>query len=269
MPNTLLKPGKQNGKLAFKDPDFLMRDEMRSHRLALEFDKADLGMKDHGVNSTIVVFGSARTPAPDQVKTGSEGSGDPQNRYLMNPHWYVQARAFGRIVSERGGALTPANGKLENVICTGGGPGIMEAANRGAADAGAPTIGLNIQLPMEQDVNPYVSPELSFEFHYFGMRKMHFVMRANALAAFPGGFGTLDELFDVLTLIQTGKTPRIPVLLFCSDYWNRVVNFEVLAEMGMISPEDLSLFKIVDSADEGWEMLVEHGLQGPPHTGEV
>jgi len=248
---------KQNGKLAFQDPDFLMREEMRGQRLALEFGKADLGMRDQGINSTIVVFGSARTPPPEAApRLRKDGTPAPP----VNPHWYEEARAFGRIVSERGGALNPVNGRRENVICTGGGPGIMEAANRGAADVGAPSIGLNIQLPAEQHVNAYVSPELSFQFHYFGMRKMHFMMRANALAAFPGGFGTLDELFDVLTLIQTGKTPRIPVLLFCSDYWKHVVNFDMLVKFGMISPRDPELFRVVDSAAEGWQMLQEMGL---------
>lgn len=249
------KPAEQNGLLAYLDPEFLLRDEMLSSRLALEFTKADLGMRDQGVNSTIVVFGSARTPSPDEAAETEERSIP-----AMNPHWYAQARAFGRIVSERGGALAPRKGRRENVICTGGGPGIMEAANRGAADAGAPSIGLNIELPLEQEVNPYVSPELSFNFHYFALRKMHFVMRAKALAAFPGGFGTLDELFDILTLIQTRKIAAVPVLLFCSDYWKRVINFKALADMGMISPEDLELFRIIDSAAEGWEILEELGL---------
>ena len=241
--NNGLPPNKQaldNNLLAFEDPNFLMREELRGHRLMLEYTKAELGMRDQGINSTIVVFGSARTPQdhPD----------------------YQAARAFGRIASERGGALNPMNGGHENVICTGGGPGIMQAANHGAHDVGALSIGLNIELPREQHVNPYVSPHLSFQFHYFALRKMHFAMRANALVAFPGGFGTLDELFDILTLKQTGKVSGMPIILFGRDFWQRVIDFDVMIEHKTISPRDVEHFIIVDSAEEGWQVMMDHGL---------
>ena len=229
-----------NDLLALHDVDFLKREELRPNRLALEFTKADLGMRDQGIQSTIVVFGSARTPEdhPD----------------------YIAARTFGRIASERGGALNPDNGGHVNVVCTGGGPGIMEAANRGAHDAGAVSIGLNIELPFEQHVNPYVTPELSFQFQYFALRKMHFAMRANALVAFPGGFGTLDELFDILTLKQTGKISGMPIILYGREFWRNVINFKTLIDYGAISPGDVSHFIMVDSAEEGWQVMIDHGL---------
>jgi len=229
-----------NDKLAYEDIDFLRRDELRGARLELEFTKADLGMRDHGILSTVVVFGSARTPE-DHIE-------------------YQQAREFGRIVSERGGALNPYNGTHRNVICTGGGPGIMEAANRGAHDAGALNIGLNIDLPFEQHINPYVTPGLSFEFQYFALRKMHFAMRANALVAFPGGFGTLDELFDILTLKQTGKISGMPIILHGRDFWENVINFDTLVRYGTINPKDVDHFIIVDTPEEGWQVMVDHGL---------
>lgn len=233
-------PKMDNHALAYQDEAFLKREELRGARLELEFTKADLGMRDHGILSTVVVFGSARTPEdhPD----------------------YQQARALGRIVSERGGALNPLNGTHRNVICTGGGPGIMEAANRGAFEAGALNIGLNILLPFEQHINPYVTPELSFEFQYFALRKMHFAMRANALVAFPGGFGTLDELFDILTLKQTGKISGMPIILHGKDFWENVLNFETLVKHGTISADDVDHFIIVDSPEEGWQVMVDHGL---------
>ncbi|PLW76884.1 TIGR00730 family Rossman fold protein [Cohaesibacter celericrescens] len=229
-----------NDVLAYQDTVFLQREELRSSRLALEFTKADLGMRDQGIKSTIVVFGSARTPEdhPD----------------------YIAAREFGRIASERGGALNEANGGHINVICTGGGPGIMEAANRGAHDAGALSIGLNIELPHEQGVNPYVTPELSFQFQYFALRKMHFAIRANALVAFPGGFGTLDELFDILTLKQTGKISGMPIILFGRAFWSKIINIQALIDYGTIAAGDVSHFRIVDSAEECWEAIIEHGL---------
>jgi uncharacterized protein (TIGR00730 family) len=181
------------------------------------------------------------------------------------------AREFGRIASERGGAFAPRHRWRDNVIATGGGPGIMEAANRGAFDAGAPSIGFNITLPEEQNPNPYITPELSFRFHYFAMRKMHLAMRANALAIFPGGFGTMDELFELLTLQQTHKAPPAPVVLFGEAYWRRIVNFDALAEEGMISAHDLKLFEYAETAEAGWESLVRRGLHahapnGPPRA---
>jgi uncharacterized protein (TIGR00730 family) len=178
--------------------------------------------------------------------------------------YYQVARDFGRIASERGGAFAPKHRWRDNVIATGGGPGIMEAANRGAADAGAPSIGFNITLPAEQKPNPYITPELSFRFHYFAMRKMHLAMRANALAIFPGGFGTMDELFELLTLQQTSKAPPAPVVLFGEAYWRRIVNFDALVEEGMISPADLKLFEYAETAEEGWASLVRRGLRA--HT---
>jgi hypothetical protein len=178
--------------------------------------------------------------------------------------FYEHARMFGRIVSERGGAHRDNGGMRDNVIATGGGPGIMEAANRGAREAGAPTIGFNITLPTEQEPNAYTTPDLTFRFHYFAMRKMHLAMRANALAVFPGGFGTLDELFEILTLIQTQKAPPIPVVLFGHAYWRQVINFEALIEHEVIAPGDLTLFDIVNDAEEAWQALVERGLKA--HT---
>jgi uncharacterized protein (TIGR00730 family) len=247
------------------DPRFLMREEMRANRLALEFARAELGLQDHGIKSTVVVFGSSRVISPgtaSRLTKNANGKGAAATKKKLDQLavWYEEARDFGRIVSERGGALSSNHGVSENVITTGGGPGIMEAANRGAADAGAPSIGFNITLPTEQKPNRYLTPGLSFRFHYFAVRKMHFAMRANALAVFPGGFGTLDELFEILTLKQTRKTHAMPVVLFCREYWDTVVNFKALAEMGTIGGDDLALFKIVDTAEEGWEAMVKHGL---------
>jgi uncharacterized protein (TIGR00730 family) len=214
------------------------------------------------VRSTVIVFGSARVVSPEAAKT---------EREISLSRYYAEARAFGRIVSERGGALCDDGDLRDNVIATGGGPGIMEAANRGAADAGAPSIGLNIALPHEQQPNPYSTPELTFQFHYFAMRKMHFAMRANALVAFPGGFGTLDELFEILTLEQTRKAPPAPIVLVGRDYWQRLVNFGALVEDGMIDQADLSLFHFADTAEEAWQTLIAHGLKAhtPPEDRPV
>lgn len=248
------------GHPAVEDIPFLMRDEMRGHRLALEYERAELGLKDHHIRSTVVVFGSSRAkPAEtlaEDAETGPAGSDGCDELHA----WYEEARSFGRIVSERGGALTPVGGFRDNVITTGGGPGLMEAANRGASEAGAPSIGFNIRLPTEQKPNKYITAELNFHFHYFAVRKMHFAMRANALAVFPGGFGTLDELFEILTLKQTRTTRGMPVLLFCKTYWRTVVNFEALVKYGTISREDLAFFDIVDTAEEGWDRMLERGL---------
>jgi uncharacterized protein (TIGR00730 family) len=178
-------------------------------------------------------------------------------------HWYAQARQFARIASERGGALDGHGAIRDNVIATGGGPGVMEAANRGARDAGAPSIGFNITLPHEQDPNAYSTPELTFRFHYFAMRKMHLAMRANGLVVFPGGFGTMDELFEMLTLRQTGKAPRIPIVLVDRAYWTKVVNFDALVDAGMVRREDLSIFGFADDAEAVWTSLVERGLPLP------
>ena len=228
-------------RLALFDRDFLLSPAMRGVRLQVEFTKADDILRSAGIRSTIVVFGSSR------VREGGPG---------RQPHWYGQARHFGRIASERGGALHPVAGARDHVIATGGGPGLMEAANRGAADVGAESIGLNIVLPHEQLPNPYVTPSLSFQFHYFALRKMHFMMRAKALVAFPGGFGTLDELFEVITLVQCQKAKPVPIVLFGTAHWKRLINFEVLVEEGMISPEDLDLFVFVDDPQLAWNHIM-------------
>ena len=239
-------------RLPALDQDFLLGDSTRGVRFMLEYAKAEEALRAWGVRSTIVVFGSAR------VGPGSPGDHAPGN----HARWYEAARAFGRIASERGGALAHRDGHRDNVIATGGGPGIMEAANRGAREAGAPTIGFNISLPHEQEPNPWTTPELTFRFHYFAMRKMHLAMRANALVVFPGGFGTLDELFEMLTLRQTGKSPPLPIVLFDEDYWTSVVSFPRLVEEGMIEPADLSLFSFAETAEEIWQALLRHGLEG-------
>jgi uncharacterized protein (TIGR00730 family) len=218
---------------------------MRGVRFLMEYAKAEEALRAWGVRSTIVVFGSARV--------GEDGPGE-------HARWYREARAFGRIASENGGALHDNGGRRDNVIATGGGPGIMEAANRGARDAGAPTIGFNITLPHEQVPNRYTTPDLTFRFHYFAMRKMHLAMRANALVVFPGGFGTFDELFEVLTLSQTGKATRIPVILFDRAYWTEVVDFDALVRHGMVNASDLHLFRFAETGAEAWNVLLEEKL---------
>jgi uncharacterized protein (TIGR00730 family) len=232
-------------RLPVLDPDFLLGDSMRGVRFMLEYAKPEEALRAWGVRSTIVVFGSARAT--------EDGPG-------RHADWYAQARAFGRIASERGGALTDHGGVRDNVIATGGGPGIMEAANRGAADAGAPSIGFNITLPHEQEPNPYSTPALTFRFHYFAMRKMHLAMRANALIVFPGGFGTFDELFEILTLRQTGKSTALPIVLVDEAYWRAVIGFEALVEHGMIKAADLELFRFADNAEDIWAILDSQGL---------
>jgi uncharacterized protein (TIGR00730 family) len=257
--------------LPAEDTDFMLnRREMRGLRFAMEYSKADLLLRDWHVRSTIICFGSARTPSPEQVQAlyaavtpGDKAAQEKADRAKTLSHYYEQAYAFGRLVSEKGGALNPVDGWRDNVIATGGGPGIMEAANRGAVEAGAPTIGFNITLPHEQEPNAYTTPELTFRFHYFAMRKMHLAMRARALAVFPGGFGTMDELFEILTLQQTGKAKVAPVVLVGRDYWRRVFNYDVMLEYGVISPRDLNLIEIVDSAEEAWDSLIKRGLQVP------
>lgn len=255
--------------LAVEDTEFLLREENRALRFALEYGKADMLLRDWGVRSTVVVFGSARIPSPeaaDQLVKDAKTleAMEHAKRKKRQSRWYQAARDFARIVSERGGALTHDNGVRDNVIATGGGPGIMEAANRGARDAGAPSIGFNITLPAEQEPNAFSTPELTFKFHYFAMRKMHLAMRTNALAVFPGGFGTFDELFEILTLLQTGKATPKPVVLFGRDYWTKVINFDVLVEEEVISERDLDLFEIVDDVEEAWSALMRRGLDA--HT---
>lgn len=247
-------------RLAFADPEFLLRRETRGIRFQLELLKPDIQQNTAGIENTIVVFGSARFPAPEDAARALEAAradGDAQavaaaERGVRNAVHYEQARLFARLVAEYSAGKATAQ---RLYIATGGGPGIMEAANRGAHELGAPTVGLNIALPHEQHANPYVTPSLSFKFHYFALRKMHFMMRAKALAAFPGGFGTLDELFEVITLVQTGKAKPVPIVLFGSDYWKRLIDFDVMIEAGTITPQDLDLFTYVDTPAQAWQAI--------------
>jgi uncharacterized protein (TIGR00730 family) len=232
-------------RLAALDQDFLLGDSTRGVRFMLEYAKAEEHLRTWGIRSTIVVFGSAR------IRENGPG---------RHPFWYQEARSFGATASQRGGALTHNNGIRDNVIATGGGPGIMEAANRGASDVGAPSIGFNITLPHEQEPNAYSTPDLTFRFHYFAMRKMHLAMRANALVVFPGGFGTLDELFEILTLKQTTKAPSLPIVLFDKAYWRSVIKFDALLEHGMISEKDRELVNFADTAEDVWTTLIANGL---------
>jgi uncharacterized protein (TIGR00730 family) len=232
-------------RLAFADPDFMMRDELRPVRLQLELLKPELMMSEYGIESTVVLFGGARIPDPDcKDRAGTE------TLAALSCH-YDEARRLARIMTER----SIASGHRQDVIVTGGGPGVMEAGNRGAAEAGGVSIGLNIVLPHEQVPNRYVTPDLCFNFHYFGIRKMHFLMRARAVVVFPGGFGTLDELFETLTLVQTGRMRRVPLILFGEDFWRRIINWEALAEAGTIAAEDLTLFRFVETAEEAVELI--------------
>jgi uncharacterized protein (TIGR00730 family) len=251
-------------RLAYQDPDFLLRDELRAVRLQLELLKTEIILQEHHIESTVVVYGSARIPDPDTARAGVEAARERANadpgdaaaraavrtaeHRLARSRYYEEARRLGRLIGEHGD-------NRRCVVTTGGGPGIMEAANRGASEAGALTIGLNIVLPHEQLPNPYITPSLNFQFHYFAIRKMHLLMRARTLVAFPGGFGTLDELFETLTLIQTGKVRRIPVLLFGREFWERVIDFQALVDEGTIAPQDLELFRYVDTAEEAWEVI--------------
>ena len=242
-------------RLAALDQEFLLGDSMRGVRFLLEYAKAEEHLRAWGVRSTIVVFGSARVKRGGRA-TEAPAPADSERR----ARWYEQARLFGKLASEKGGSLHPMNGVRDNVIATGGGGGIMEAVSRGAWEAGAPAVGFNIRLPDEQEPNAFLTPGLTFNFHYFAMRKMHLAMRANALVVFPGGFGTLDELFEILTLHQSGKVTSVPVVLFDRSYWTKLINFEFLAEEGMIKPADLTLFSFADDYEEIWKTLVERGL---------
>ena len=252
-------------KLAFTDTQFLLREEMRPVRMQLELLKPELIQDEQGIESTVVIFGSARIVPPevaqrlvdDASSAGDEAALAIAQRHLSMSHHYEEARRFAALVTEKSKRLeTPL------YVVTGGGPGIMEAGNRGAFDVGGKSIGLNIVLQHEQAPNPYITPELCFQFHYFGLRKMHFLMRSVALVCFPGGFGTLDELFEALTLIQTGKSRRRPVLLFGREFWTKLLNFDLLVETGMISALDLQLFRFVETAEEAWGLLeAEYGFE--------
>ncbi|MBB3592724.1 hypothetical protein FHX08_003068 [Rhizobium sp. BK529] len=237
-------------RLAYVDEDFLCREELRPIRLQLELLKVEMMMAERGITSTVVMFGGARIPAPGQSAWAARNETQRANLEAASVY-YDEARKFARLCSRYSAGFD----FHEYVVVTGGGPGVMEAGNRGAADEGAPSIGLNIVLPHEQAPNAYVTPELSFNFHYFAIRKMHFMLRAKAVAVFPGGFGTLDEFFECLTLIQTGRMERIPLLLFGSKFWRSIINFEALAEFGTIAPEDVNLISFVDTADEAWEIV--------------
>ena len=232
-------------RLAFTDDDFMCRDELRPVRLQLELLKPELLLDAHGIQSTIVLFGGARIPEPAEKHTARTKTLADLSRF------YDETRTFARLMTEK----SMESGGTENVIVTGGGPGVMEAGNRGALDAGGHSIGLNIVLPFEQAPNEYVTPELCFNFHYFAIRKMHFLMRARAICVFPGGFGTMDELFEMLTLIQTGKQPRIPVVLYGKNFWERLINFDVFVEMGLIAERDIDLFHRADSVDDAFDFL--------------
>lgn len=255
-------------KLAFDDPEFLLRDELRPVRLQLEIMKPELIQQELGINATVVIFGGARIPDPEtakkrvqeeEVQLQREPFSDMATlrlscaeRVLAKSHYYEEARELARLITK---SCTNRNDGCNLIVSTGGGPGIMEAANRGASEAGGKSIGLNIVLPFEQAPNEYITPELCFQFHYFAMRKMHFLMRARALVAFPGGFGTMDELFETLTLIQTRKIKPLPVILFGKEFWSRAVDFDFLVQEGVIAPKDVNLFQMVEKAAEAWEII--------------
>ncbi|SLN22732.1 putative lysine decarboxylase [Roseivivax jejudonensis] len=243
-------------RLAFADEDFLLRRELRSVRLQLELMKFDLLLDEEGIRSTVVLFGGARIRRPEEKAEARTPALAEMSRF------YEEARAFSRAMTEK----SVASGGGEFVIATGGGPGVMEAGNRGAHEAGGRSLGLNIVLPHEQAPNAFVTPELAFNFHYFAIRKMHFLMRARAVCAFPGGFGTLDELFETLTLIQTGRMKQVPVLLFGREFWEKVVNWDVLVEAGTIAAADLELFRYVESADEACEIIESWAPRGARET---
>ncbi|WP_157220037.1 LOG family protein [Flavisphingomonas formosensis] len=244
-------------RLAFQDDDFLLREDLRPVRFQLELMKPELLLEEAKIGSTFVFYGSARIPEPAKADALiAAATTDTQRRIAerlkAKSRYYDEARKLAQLASK---APEDAKGLRHFVVCSGGGPSIMEAANRGADDVGAESIGLNIVLPYEQLPNPYVTPSLSFQFHYFALRKMHFLLRARAVAVFPGGFGTFDETFELLTLVQTGKMARLPILLFGRDFWTRVVNFDALAEEGVISPNDIDLIRFVETADEAWSAV--------------
>jgi len=246
-------------RLAFQDTEFLLRDELRPVRFQLELLKPEMLLEEANIGSTLVMYGSARIPAPDEcdallAKAKSEQERKIAERLVAKSKYYDEARKLAQLASK---CAVVEKGMRQFVVCSGGGPSIMEAANRGAADVGAESLGLNIVLPHEQAPNPYVTPRLSFQFHYFALRKMHFLLRARAVAVFPGGFGTLDEFLELLTLIQTGKMKPIPILLYGREFWERIINFEALAEEGTINASDLDLFHWCETGEEGWTRIRE------------
>ncbi|MDP3898589.1 MAG: LOG family protein [Mesorhizobium sp.] len=239
-------------RLAWNDEDFLTKRELRAVRLQLELMKPEMMLAERGIRSTVVLFGGARIPEPGGEAWAAKNETQKKN-LLENSKYYEEARQFARLCSEH----SAASYHREFVVVTGGGPGVMEAGNRGAADVGAPSIGLNIVLPHEQAPNLYVTPELCFNFHYFAIRKMHFIMRAKAVAVFPGGFGTMDELFETLTLIQSGRMERVPVILFGKSFWERAFDLDFFAEQGTISPGDQSIIEYADTADAAWDIIAK------------
>jgi uncharacterized protein (TIGR00730 family) len=267
-------------RLAHEDVELLSHDDLRPLRLQLELLKPERELRRQGITSTVVVFGSARVSSQEEAQAGladlevrrAAGQSGPQQAYelaaarrrLAHARYYEEARRFAQLVS----AHFQREGRRDFVVVTGGGPGIMEAANRGAFEAGARSIGLNVTLPHEQAPNPFISPELAFRFRYFALRKMHFLLRARALVAFPGGYGTLDELFEVLTLVQTGKMPRIPIVLVGREFWHRAVDFDYLVEEGFIGAQDVELFTRVDTAEEIVAVL-EAFYDGKPPSAEA
>jgi uncharacterized protein (TIGR00730 family) len=263
-------------RLAVEDADFLMRDEMRATRFALEYQKVDLAMRDWRIDSTVTILGSARIQSQEEAERGlevaealaavnspgCEASVAEARKRLELSKWYEVAREFGRIVAERGGSLRPY-GRRQNVVLTGGGPGIMEAGNRGAAEAGAPTVGMTIQLEHEEAPNRWITPGLDFRFHYFHMRKFQMFMRASAIAAFPGGYGTFEELFEALTLRQCQKSHPFQIVVFGREWWEKAFDAGFLADEGVISRRDLDLFTWAETAEQGWEALLRSGLHLP------
>ena len=250
-------------KLAFQDNDFLLREDLRPVRFQLELLKPELLLDEAKIESMLVIYGSARIPEPGQADAIEAAATDDVQRNIARrlkakAKYYDEARKLARLASQ---VPPDENGCRHFVVCSGGGPSIMEAANRGAADVGKESVGLNIVLPHEQAPNRFVTPDLSFQFHYFALRKMHFLLRARAVCVFPGGFGTFDEMFELLTLIQTGKIKPIPIVLFGQEFWQRVVNFEALVEEGVISARDLGLFNFVETAEEAWQIVQDFYAQ--------
>jgi len=244
-------------KLAFQDNEFLLREDLRPVRFQLELLKPELLLDEAKIESMLVIYGSARIPEPAEADALEAAATDDVQRNIARrlkakAKYYEEARKLARLASQ---VPPDENGCRHFVVCSGGGPSIMEAANRGAADVGKESVGLNIVLPHEQAPNRFVTPSLSFQFHYFALRKMHFLLRARAVCVFPGGFGTFDEMFELLTLIQTGKIKPIPIVLFGREFWERVVNFEALVEEGVVSARDLGLFKFVETAEEAWQIV--------------
>ncbi len=259
-------------RLAFRDSDFILREELRPVRFQLELLKPEMLMDEARIGSTLVIYGSARIPPPEAVETALKGAEDlpeEERKVVENlaakAKYFEEAYKLARIASEKS---IIEDGKRQFVICSGGGPSIMEAANKGASDAGAESIGLNIVLPHEQAPNAFVTPYLSFRFHYFALRKMHFLIRARAVAVFPGGFGTMDELFETLTLIQTHKMKPIPILLFGKEFWDRIINFEALADEGTINHKDLELFHWCETAEDAWDCIADFYDLPDPSNGE-